>query len=210
MGPGDHACLYYDAPEEKLAVLVPFIRRGLECGERCVYLADPDAAQAIKAALGSAGVDVEHEIRRGALVITGRRDYLFENRFDEDRMLQFLDLTLADALKAGFSGLRGTSDMLWEVGTVSELCKLRKYEAALDAFFKGKKLTALCQYHRRNIPSEYLVDSLIHHRSVLFGGKLRRKNPYYQRAMNWADQRVEPAGSDLFDRMCREVSLASE
>lgn len=210
MGPGDHACLYYDSPEEKLAALVPFFKNGLENHERCIYLADPDAARTAKAALSRNGVDAEHEIRRGALVITSRRDYLSENRFDEDRMLQFLDLALTDALKMGFSGLRGTGDMLWEVGTVSELCKLRRYETALDAFFKGKRLIGLCQYHRRHIPSEYLIDSLVHHRTVLFGGKPRRKNPFYQRAMAWADQRTGSEGREVFDRMCREAGLTSE
>lgn len=205
LGPGDHACFYYDDAVEQLAALVPFIRLGLERGERCVYLADADAADRTKAALARIGVDVEREVKRGALVISGRRDHLVNGQFDQDRMMAFVDLALTDALSAGFSGLRGTGDLLWEVGTVSELCKLRQYEARLDAFFKGKKLTGLCQYNRKNIPEEYLTLSLHTHPTAVFNKRVCRKNPFYRPAMEWANSYTESSEPQSFERMCQKI-----
>lgn len=210
LGVGDHACLYYDDTDEKFAVLAPFIRCGLERNERCIYLADPDSAQAIKTALQLDGIDVDHHVKRGALVISTRRDYLVADRFDSDRMIQFLDLALADAMRAGFSALRGTGDMLWEVGTAGELHKLRQYETALDTFFQGKRLTGLCQYHRKIVSAEYLADSLVAHPTAVFNRKVHRKNPYHRSAMAWANWRTgglpQPKS---FDRMCQEIESAS-
>jgi hypothetical protein len=36
----DHLCVCFEAPEQRLAALVPHLALGLERGEKCIYLAD--------------------------------------------------------------------------------------------------------------------------------------------------------------------------
>jgi hypothetical protein len=38
--PGDHICPIYNSVDEQLATAVPFVKQGLACGERCVYVTD--------------------------------------------------------------------------------------------------------------------------------------------------------------------------
>ena len=39
----DHLCSIYESSEERFAVAIPFIRIGLDRGERCIYVADDGA-----------------------------------------------------------------------------------------------------------------------------------------------------------------------
>jgi hypothetical protein len=74
LGHGDHVCLIYNTLAEQVAALAPYIRAGVERGERCVYVCDDNTADQITEALGGAGVDVEREMGRGALRLLTRRD----------------------------------------------------------------------------------------------------------------------------------------
>jgi len=46
LGPHDHLCSIYESSEEHFAVAIPFIRIGLDRGEKCIYIAD-DATEAV-------------------------------------------------------------------------------------------------------------------------------------------------------------------
>ena len=37
LGPHDHLCSIYESPQEHYAVAIPFIRIGLDRGEKCIY-----------------------------------------------------------------------------------------------------------------------------------------------------------------------------
>ena len=45
--PGDHLCCIYETEEERRAWLIPFIRQGLEHGERVLYILDAHTAEEI-------------------------------------------------------------------------------------------------------------------------------------------------------------------
>ena len=40
LGPHDHFCSICESPQEHYAVAIPFIRIGLDRGEKCIYIAD--------------------------------------------------------------------------------------------------------------------------------------------------------------------------
>jgi hypothetical protein len=46
LGPGDYFCCLYETKEEHRAVLMPFLRQGLERGEK-VYIVDACTSEAI-------------------------------------------------------------------------------------------------------------------------------------------------------------------
>jgi hypothetical protein len=39
VGPHDHLCLIHETREEQFAAAIPFVRMGLERGEKCLYIA---------------------------------------------------------------------------------------------------------------------------------------------------------------------------
>jgi hypothetical protein len=47
LGSGDYPCCPYETEEEHRAVLMPFLRQGLERGEKVVYIVDACTGEAI-------------------------------------------------------------------------------------------------------------------------------------------------------------------
>jgi len=108
--------------------------------------------------LAAAGVDVEHEIRRGALILSSDQDHLTNGQFDIGGMVQLLADALSLATQEGFSGLWATGDMLWEFGSERNFGKLLAYEQALeDLLQRNPDLGGICQYHIDTLP-KYALD----------------------------------------------------
>lgn len=175
----DHLCLIYESQAEQFAAVVPFVRSGLEAGQRCVYIADDNAADEVVAALSGSGVDVEAETGRGALrVLTKRESYLRGGRFDPDEMIAFL-ADAVDAAKAdGFSALRVTGEMTWVLGGAPGTERLFEYEAKLNRFFPGHDALAVCQYNRARFPPDMILDVIRTHPVVISDGVVS-DNFYY-------------------------------
>lgn len=91
----------------------------------------------------------------------------------------FLEKGVEGALRAGFSGLRASGDVVWELGHHVDMELLSHYEVCLDHFFFGKKLTGLCQYNCKVVSSEYLRRSLMCHNAVVLEEKVALHNPYH-------------------------------
>lgn len=174
---GHHACLFYDDPSISCAITAEYIKAGLRNNEQCLYLADPPAVRALTLRL-SEEIDVERETQRGALLLTSGRDHLVQGQFDVTTMIQFLRKGMEGALNGGFTGLRATGDVVWELGAALDFEKLSDYEINLDHFFFGKKLTGLCQYNCNVVQHDYLRRSLMCHNAVVFEQTVSVENPF--------------------------------
>ena len=51
LAPRTHLCSIYETPEEHFAVAVPFIKIGLDRGEKCIYIADDGTDAAVRETL---------------------------------------------------------------------------------------------------------------------------------------------------------------
>jgi PAS domain S-box-containing protein len=176
----DHLCLIYDSQEEQLAAIIPFIRIGLERGEKCLYIVDESTADNILAALQADGIDVDAAIGSGALAVVSRRDaYLKNGDFDPDWMMAFLKDGVHGAAADGYTGLRITGEMTWALGADhGTLDRLIEYECRLNNFFPTHKVLAICQYNRRRFRPETLLQA-IHTHPFLVSGGLVCDNPHY-------------------------------
>src|SRR5258708_15266655 len=88
---GDHICLIYENPREKVEVSVPFVIDGLARGERCVYILDESGMEQIVQALAAAGVDVAREQKRGALrFTTPEQTFLRTGNFETQAMMDII------------------------------------------------------------------------------------------------------------------------
>src|SRR5678816_313862 len=87
LGPHDHFCSIYESPEEHYAVAIPFIRIGLDRGEKCIYIADDGTIGDVREAMQSEGIDVDRATAANALVLAGKEDaYLEHGSFQPDWM----------------------------------------------------------------------------------------------------------------------------
>ena len=176
---GDHLCLIYRSHQEQFAAVIPFIKQGLEKGEKCLYIVDERTAQEVEDALQQEGVDVQGRLDAGQLSILTKEDaYLKEGYFDPDKMIALLAESTEAALQEGYPGLRVTGEMTWIFARLPGWERLIEYEARLNHFFPGSKALAICQYSEARFSPELLLDVLTTHPLVIVGGLVCR-NFYY-------------------------------
>ena len=165
--PGDHLYWAYDTEEEHRALLTPFLRQGLERGEKVVYLADAHPPDVILDYLHDDGLETEPYLASGQLSILPACDvYLQERRFDVARMLAYVRQEMQRARAEGYAALRATGEMTWALqGTDGTL--LVEYESRLNALFAGSVCLGLCQYHRQRFDPELLSQVLAAHPAAI-------------------------------------------
>ncbi|HEY1498415.1 MAG TPA: MEDS domain-containing protein [Acidobacteriaceae bacterium] len=176
-----HQCLIYDgAPSRHLAAVAAVTRDKLEQDYRCLYLNSPPMVAGMRSYLAAAGVDIEHEVGRGSLVLTSEQGHLAEGRFDAERMVETLEAAIQLALRDGYVGLWATGDMTWEMGTEKDFTKLVEYEWRLEKLFaKYPELSGICQYHASTVPRDAMRQGLLVHPTLFVSETLSLLNVHY-------------------------------
>src|ERR1700681_3213949 len=104
LGPHDHQSLIYESQEDRFAVAIPFIRIGLDRGEKCIYIADDGREPVLRDAMHAQGIDVERAVATNSLVLATKEDvFLKYGAFDPERMPTFWVDATAEATREGFS-----------------------------------------------------------------------------------------------------------
>ncbi len=179
LSPGDHLCGLYRTEAEHRAALTPFLRSGLEGGEKVLYIADAHTAETILGYLRDEGLAVDTYLARGQLrFLTPEDAYLKEGFFDPDRMMALWRTETDRALAEGYPCLRATAEMTWALRGLPGSDRLIEYEARLNTFFPGSKCMALCQYDARRFGEGVLLDVLTTHPTAVVGAELY-DNFYY-------------------------------
>lgn len=130
-----HQCLIYEgSPAAHLAGLAAVASKELNANSRLIYLNSPTMVAGFRSYLAATGLNVEQEVKRGALVLSSEQGHFNNGHFDVDRMLGMLRDALNRALKDGFSSLWASGDMTWELGGERNFDKLLEYECGLESF----------------------------------------------------------------------------
>jgi signal transduction histidine kinase len=219
LGPHDHLCSIYENPEEHYAVAIPFIRIGLERGEKCIYIADDGTTDDVRQSMRSNGIDVDRAISSNALVlITKEQAYLEHGSFHPDWMSTFWKEATQLAIQEGFSALRATGETEWVQKWVRSECsgleRWMEYESRLTHTVAENTCSALCQYNRRLFPPELILDVIRTHPVVVNGGKVCR-NLYFVPpddflATNQAAHEVERLLTNIRERERVEDALREQ
>src|SRR5262245_31181027 len=179
LGLHDHLCAIYENPEEHYAVAIPFMRMGLDRGEKCIYIADDGTLDDVKQAMQSEGIDVERAIDSNSLTLaTKEQAYLKRGSFDPDWMFSFWKEATDSALSEGFPALRVTGETEWVVRGGRGLERWMEYESRLTHALLDNNCSALCQYNRHRFPPELILDVIRTHPVVIYRGTVCR-NLYY-------------------------------
>jgi KaiC/GvpD/RAD55 family RecA-like ATPase len=175
----DHVCLIYETQEEQLAAVVPYIKVGLERGEKCIYILDDNTRDWIVEALRSGGIDVDPALNSGALTPLNKQEtYLKHGIFDPDQTIEHFREATSRAKQEGYSALRVTGEMTWVLGGELGADRLMEYVSDLNYFFSDNEVIALCQYNRRRFGPEEIMGVIYTHPMLISGGVLCR-NYYY-------------------------------
>lgn len=174
-GLGDHVAYFFSSNAERLAFVIPYMLRGLDNHERCVYIAGENSVPGILKAFREAGVDIDEVTSSGALsVVTVHDAYLRHGLFEPERMISELDRDVSLALLNGFAGLRVTGEMSWALDLPSALSRLCDYEQELRRRWPSQ-LAGLCQYDGTLFPDHVIRKMAACHRVVVRDGKIIRR-----------------------------------
>jgi len=180
--PGEHLCSFYESKEEQFQIAFPFILEGLAKNEKCLYIADDNSVDEIKAGLLLHGIDVEECLKTDQLnIMTANESYLKHGRFILDDMILQIDSFVYRAINEGYSGVRATGEVTWLIRELSFLEEFLEYEKTLNEVFRHKPVKLLCQYNSKKLFGNIILGALITHPRVLIGLALY-ENVYYKRA----------------------------
>ena len=177
--PGDHLCCIYQTDDEQRAAVVPYLRLGLERGEKVLYIVDARTAETVLAELRADGMDVDACVARGQLSMLTRHDtYVRHGVFDPGAMVGMLREATDQAVVDGYAALRVTGEMTWALRGLPGSERLIEYESLLNDFLPGSRTLAICQYDRRRFEPGVLLDVLRTHPFVAVGEEVVA-NPYF-------------------------------
>ncbi len=176
---GDHLCSIYATLEQQFSILSPFILHGLEKGEKCIYVLDEHTTENVTSYFLEHGVDLEPYLQSGAFIFLSKEEtYLKDGLFDPDHTINLIKAILQNALDEGYNGLRSTGEMTWVFSKFPGVDRLMEYEAKLNHFLPGKKLTLICQYNEHKFEPAVLLDVLRTHPKVILYGNYYDNNVY--------------------------------
>ena len=133
LGKDRHICAFFHSPDEEYRVLLPFIREGIERGEKAFHIVDRRLRSDHFRRLQQAGIDAEAAEKRGQLVVKRWEDaYLRDGHFDQDRMLALIEEVLSSGPVEGYLLTRLVAHMEWALEDFPGVNDLVEYETRLN------------------------------------------------------------------------------
>src|SRR5256885_8558030 len=91
LGPGDHACLTFSDPDERLDIVAAFVQAGLDQGDKVLCFTDSVPPERLPVELEQRSVSALDAIRRGQLSVQGSdRSWLAGGQPSARRMVDLL------------------------------------------------------------------------------------------------------------------------
>jgi MEDS: MEthanogen/methylotroph, DcmR Sensory domain len=185
--PGDHICALYRGVAERDGVLLPYIRAGLESGDKCLAVVDATGPEHLLDRLRHE-IDVDACLACEQLDVMSSDDaYLRTGSFASEEMLAFWDAYASAALDEDrFSFIRIAGEAAWALRDQHTTDELIRYESDLNRFTGRYPQAVLCLYDLTRFGGDILVDLMRTHPKLLLGG-LVLDNPHYLSPDEFAD-----------------------
>ncbi|MXV63020.1 GHKL domain-containing protein [Natronorubrum sp. JWXQ-INN-674] len=164
----EHIALFHKTREERFATVAPFIRQGIEQGERVMYVIDDLPKSVILGELRGGDVNIDAALESGQLTFHSLEEtYLRSGRFDPDDMIDVYAEAIDEA-KAEYPGLRVTASTNFILDEQATIADFMAYESRVNKLFQGEDCIALCHYDCNAIPAETLVDVIRTHPHIVY------------------------------------------
>jgi hypothetical protein len=174
-----HVCAFFNSDEEEYRVLLPFIKDGLNCGDKAVHVLNPKQHQDHLQRLIAAGIDPAGAQQSGQLELrTNTEVYLPDGRFDHDRMLQVFEGLASGNANGGFPLSRICCHMDWAVEGQSHVDDVIEFESRVNDVWLHHDDAVICTYHLGQFGGDAVMDIMRTHPMVIVGGILQQ-NPFF-------------------------------
>ena len=174
-----HACAFFHSRDDEYEVLLPFLRDGLESGDKAIHIIDKTHRADRIRRLEANGVDATAAEQAGQLEVRSWENaYLRGGRFDQQAMLALIEEVLNAGKQQGFGLTRLWANMEWALEDFPGVHDIVEYETRLNYILPKYDDVVVCTYDLTKFSASVVMDILRTHPQVIVGGILR-ENPFY-------------------------------
>jgi len=194
LGAQRHVCAFFSSPQEEYDTLLPFVRDGLERGERAYHILPSQYREEHLEQLRSAGIDVaEAQRRRHVEVVTAQETYLRGGRFNKDAVLALIQEVLKTGATLGFPLTRLFAHAETVLEDWSSVNEWIEYETRLNDVLSRYDDPVICTYDANLLNGSIVVDILRTHPVAIIGGLLY-ENPFFVPPQEFLRQVLQRSG----------------
>ena len=177
-GPHRHVCAFFNGPDEEQRVLTPFIKEGLNHGEKSLHIIDPAGREDYLSRLRASEIPVDASLAAGQLEVLSWDDaYIRNGRFDQHAMLSWADSVLARNA-AHYPRTRLVAHMEWALRDLPGVEDLLEYETRANRVLSKYDAPVICVYDASKFDASVTMDVIRTHPMVIVGGVLQ-ENPFF-------------------------------
>ena len=163
---GTHSAQLYNTKDDLAEVLVPYMEKGLEQNEVCMWITSEMSEGEARYALRERIPRLEKYIDSYQLQLLSYEDwYLPEGHFDMRYVLNSASKKYEQALSSGYSGLRVTGNVSWLER--SDWDSFMEYENLVNSIVQNYKLLLVCVYKESKCTRDNIVDVMNTHKYVI-------------------------------------------
>ena len=172
-----HVCAFFNSKEEEYSVLLPFIKEGVEEGEKAFHIVDARHRQERLQRLKEADLDVVEAERTGQVEVrVWEEAYLRDGRFDQNAMLALIEEVLQSGKAANYGLTRLWANMEWALEDRPGVNDLVEYETRLNHLLPRYDDVVVCTYDLARFSAGVVIDILRTHPLVIIGGTLQENS----------------------------------
>jgi hypothetical protein len=174
-----HVCAFFDSPDEEQLVMAPFIREGLERGERAFHIVDPEQRADYVRRLEDEGIAVAAAEARGQFELrTWDETYVPTGIFDLDAILARFEEVLEDTTTRGLPLTRLVGHVVQQEKGRLGIDGWVEYETRVNYIVPKYRDPVICIYDPSKFSGGEVMDILRIHPMVIIRGLLR-ENPFF-------------------------------
>jgi hypothetical protein len=174
-----HACAFFHSREEEEQILLPFVKEGIEAGDKVFQVVNSRYQPERRRSLASGGIDVAGAEKSGQIELRAwEQAYLRGGQFDQNAMLDLIQQVLRDGKQQGFGLTRLWANMEWALEDLPGVHDIVEYETRLNYVLPKFNDVVVCTYDLTRFGASVAMDILRTHPQVIVGGTLQQ-NPFF-------------------------------
>ncbi len=194
LGAEGHVCAFFRSADEEYRTTLPFIKEGLEHGEKAFHVVDPSKSDEHRNRLEDFGIKVGEYERTGAFELHGwNTAYFPDGHFDQERTLAMWQESFDSAGRLGYPPTRVIAHMEWALEKLPGVDDLLEYETRSNLIRRYDNLL-ICVYDLTRFRADVIVDVIRTHPLIIVGGVLQ-ENPFYMLPDRFLSELRERAAS---------------
>jgi hypothetical protein len=179
LGDTHHVCAFFGSEDEEHRVLLPFVRDGIDRGDKAVHVIAAERHAAHLDRLAAAGVDTAAAAARGQLELRDAADtYLTHGHFDQDRMVAVFEGLAGGDAERVFTRSRIVCWMEWAAEARASIDDVIEFESRVNDVWRRHDDVVICVYRLAQLGGDVVIDVMRTHPVVIVGGTLYR-NPFF-------------------------------